>query len=298
MKPTKLLALAVCILFGVGIGLFACQLSQKQNEAYLPPNVYGLPLSEFWEVVLQETKASNESALNWFYVTTDEKGNLKHLILEFSEVTDCKPCKTYHVEYINGKLKYYSAEVEHVKAGLHPLAIFRELEKLDFREILRAYPYKSFVIDAEMESGRVGYSSNYTKVYLLLNGSLIPLKRIIFDSEIPWCRITISKMKYAKNGSIVEGCSVGGIVVFLPEDLDKAPVAEPSIDITPKVGEHLTNEFLTNNKTKILLKDAKLTLCTLNETCLPSRNWQECRLRTSLRLDRSTLKEWRGERVV
>lgn len=185
-----------CVLVGLYLGTL---LSQETENQLLPPNVYGLPLSELWEIVLQEIGASNESTLNRFYVEMDEKGNLKHLILEFSEVK-CKPCRTYHVEYVNGKLGYYSAEVENVKAGLHPLTLFKELEKLNFRDVLRDYSYKGFVIDAEMESGRVGYSSNFTKIYLLLNGSLIPLKRIIFDSEIPWCRVTISKMKYAKTG--------------------------------------------------------------------------------------------------
>lgn len=72
---------------------------------------------------------------------------------------------------------------------------------------------------------------------------------------------------------MIEGRSVGGIVVFLPEDLNKVAIAEPLIDVTPRVGEYLTDELfiLVNNETKILLKDAKLTLCTLNETCPPSR---------------------------
>ncbi len=162
---------AACVLVGFYFGTL---LSQENQNPHLPPNVYGLPLSEFWKIVLKETGASNESALNWFYAETDESGNLKHLILEFSEVADCKPCRTYHVEYVNGRLRYYSIEAENVRSALHPLTLFNELEKLDFRRVLQDH-YYGLVIDAEMESGKVRYDSNHTKIYLLLNGTLIPL---------------------------------------------------------------------------------------------------------------------------
>ena len=81
---------------------------------------------------------------------------IDHLILEF---VDNDNNLVYHVEYVNGKFNYYTAKADGLKSGLHPLILFRELEKLDFRGLLQDYPYKGFVIDAEMESGSVGYSS-------------------------------------------------------------------------------------------------------------------------------------------
>lgn len=256
MRGLKILVIGIlCILAGFFLGFLNCQ---KCEVARVSPNIYGLPLSELWNLTLEEMKASNESILNLFYVETDENGNLNHLILEF---TDVKARKTYHFEYSNGKLHYYSAKAENVK-GLHPMTIFRELEKLDFRDILREYPYKGFVIDVDKESGDVGYDSNYTKIYLLFNGSLIPLKGIIFHSENPWYVVKICKMRYVKNGSIVESRSVGEITAFLPYDLDKA-MAEPLINVT--AGDYI-------EETKIMLKDVKVTLCKLNEICPPSKD--------------------------
>lgn len=258
VRGLKILVIGVlCILAGFFLGFLNCQ---KCEVAHVSPSIYGLPLSKFWNLVLKKTKASNESILNWFYVETDENGNLNHLILEF---TDVKARKTYHIEYLNGKISYYSAKAENVK-GLHPMTIFRELEKLNFKEILKEYPYKGFVIDIGKESGDVGYDSNYTKIYLLSNGSLIPLKDIVFHSENPWYVVRICKIKYVKNESVVESRSVKGITAFLPYDLDKA-MAKPLINVTPKAGDYI-------DETKILLKEVKLTLCKLKEACPPSKD--------------------------
>ena len=78
-------------------------------------------------------------------------------------------------------------------------------------------------------------------------------------------------MKYVRKGQIVEGCSVGGIVAFLLEDLDKATAEPLIIEVTPKAGDYL-NGASFEGKSKIMLKDVMLKWCTLNETCPPSRN--------------------------
>ncbi len=63
-------------------------------------------------------------------------------------------------------------------------------------------------------------------------------------------------MKYIRKGQIVEGCSVGGIVAFLLEDLNKA-TAEPLIEVAPKAGDYL-NGTSFEGKSKIILKEVML----------------------------------------
>lgn len=228
MEKKLVFAGIIGLLAGLFVGLSAGFLTcQKCREVNVYPNIYGLPLSEFWKIILEKTKASRNSSLIWFYAETDDNGNLNHLILEFA---DSSSDLVYHVEYINGELSYYTAKADGIKSGgLNPVILFRELEKLDFRNVLRKYPYRSFIINAEMESGKVEYSSNSTGIYLLAGGSLIPLKKIVFCSKIPWCRITICKMKCVRKGSVIVSYSTGGIVVFLPEDLNKSVVVEPPV---------------------------------------------------------------------
>ncbi len=93
------------------------------------------------------------------------------------------------------------------------------------------------------------------------------MKEVVFDSQVPWCRVAISKMKYTRNKSTVVGRSIESMIVFLPEDMNKA-IAEPSIEVMPKAGECLVGElFFMQGRTKILLKDVKLKLCTLSYAC-------------------------------
>jgi hypothetical protein len=237
----KLLALVICLLIGVGIGLFVCQLSsnQQQNDVYLPPNVYGLPLSSLWEIVLENTKVENKSViLNWLHIDINGNGDIEHIILEFSGVIDQR-CKMYHIEVnARGKVRWYSADIDNASGGMHPLTLFKELEKLNFREIPSGDDGIS--IDVSATSGSVGYEDNKcVDIYLLKNGSLIPLKKVIFESSIPWYPIEICKREVLRSeGSKAEVEKTVTInvnesnkesqcfVVFIPQDLSKAKIVE------------------------------------------------------------------------
>ncbi len=174
--------IAACLLLGAGIGLFACQLSQKQDEVYLRHNIYGPPLSSLWKSVLENTKVENMSAvLRWFRIDIDRNGDIEHIILEFSGIENGKP-KWYHVEVnARGKVRWYSVDIEDTGGGMNPLTLFKELEKLNFRKIPPGD--NGISVDVEAISGSIGYEDKYVDIYLLKNGSLIPLKKIIFESR-------------------------------------------------------------------------------------------------------------------
>ncbi|MDF2956650.1 MAG: hypothetical protein OD814_000272 [Candidatus Alkanophagales archaeon MCA70_species_1] len=236
----KLIALSIlCILVGF-VGITINHLNSDQIYTCISPSAYGLPLSSLWKTVLENAGVENETAvLQWLYVKIDRDGRVEHIVLQFSGTFDGEP-RWYQVEVSCGKVRWHSWKAEKVGEGLHPLTLFKEIEKLNLREIPSGE--NGITIDTAPISGSVGYEDKYSDIYLLKNGVLIRLKRIIFDSDIPWYPIGICKReKY--NASVVEANRIevsknvvinltkGNkenqcIVIFIPQDLSKAKVVE------------------------------------------------------------------------
>ena len=229
-----ILAIAVVFVAGVLLGL---SLKSNQNYACIQPNAYGLPLSSLWKTVLENAEIENETAvLQWLYVEIDKDGRVEHIVLQFTGIFNGEP-RWYQVETIHGKVKWYSWKAEKVGEGLHPLTLFKEIEKLNLREIPSGE--NGITIDASPISGSVGYEDKYSDIYLLKNGILIRLKRIIFDSNIPWYPIGICKREKSVveanrtevSKRVVINVTEGNkenqcIVIFIPQDLSKAKVVE------------------------------------------------------------------------
>jgi len=239
MRRVKLIALGIlCILVGFVIGITINQLNSGQNYACISPNAYGLPLSSLWETVLENVGVENETAvLQWLYVEIDRDGKVEHIVLQFSGTFNGEP-RWYQVEVFSGKVKWHSWKAEEVGRGLHPLTLFKEIEKLNLREIPSGE--NGITIDTAPISGSVGYEDRYSDIYLLKNGILIPLKRIVFDSDIPWYLVGICKReKYSVEANKTFEVSKTVIInvtesnkenqcilIFIPQDLSKAKVVE------------------------------------------------------------------------
>ena len=219
---TSLLTLLFAIASVLSSKLYAFQFVEQQNEDYLALNTSQL-YSKLWNVTLENTKADN-CVLNWLHIEIDKNGDFERIILEFYGIEDCKP-KIYHVEVNRkGKMRWYSDDLKILPRGEHPLVLLKELEKFDFREIPSGD--SGIVIDIGAISGSVEYKDNRcVDIYLLKNGSLIPLKRVVFESDRYWYPITICKRKIVNVGFKVD-IEEQKIVAFVPQDLSKAKVVE------------------------------------------------------------------------
>ena len=212
------IALTFCIAFFAG-ALFTNVLAYNPEPPApsLRQNVYGLPLSEMWAIVRDQTGIENSTAvLGDFWLVIDGDGAVERLNFEFYG-DDTGLVRWYRVVASStGKVTWDSRKVEKAPPGEHPLILFTEIERIPYREL--ADENGILIVSVGSQSGGLGYDAGYRPLFALRQGEIIPLKSVAFNTTEPWYSIDVSHG--TKDGSGLVGTHY--CTIFTLRDLTRA----------------------------------------------------------------------------
>jgi hypothetical protein len=230
----RIAAVCLLVLGLMGGSLVAC--SENGPVVNVPTSLDALSLSGVWQETLEATEVQDSTAsLKVLSLYADEAGSLDLLHFAFDGRNKRGEGKVYSVDVnSSGELHWYSYDADPGWERVHPKDVFSELDHVGLGNLERGNQGISISID--IVAGAVGYSSDYVDAYILDSGNLLPLREIVFHSNVPWASVWVSKRYSVETGSedagptTVETLSTVPIppeqrtsqVWFLSRDLDKA----------------------------------------------------------------------------
>ncbi|WP_148212082.1 hypothetical protein [Ferroglobus placidus] len=109
--------------------------------------------------------------------------------LEFTSKNSQGESRIYYVDVNTlGIVKTYSKPIRDSQHTMHPAYIFNELDEYGLKNVGSDY-----TLDISFEWGDLEFDSSYGDVYLLKDGGLIPLEKVIFHTNLPISRILVCK---------------------------------------------------------------------------------------------------------
>ncbi len=185
------IVLGVCIAFAAGVlSAFILIYDLGPPVVSLSQNIYGLPLSEMWTIVEDRTDVENATAvLEEFWLVTEDDGSVKSLRFNFYGVSEGR-YQWYRVAVDPaGKITLDSHEIDKAPAGEHPLVLLSEIERIPYRELINED--MGLIIFVDSQSGDLGYDAGYRPLFVLNQGTIVPLERVSFSTDEPWYDIDI-----------------------------------------------------------------------------------------------------------
>ncbi len=199
------------------------------------PNAYGLPLETVWNATVAASGVDNRTAvLDQCWINLDEGGSLDSILLEFfgvAEGTERFCSARYHTEQAKISVRQSNTTINAASAsGPHPLAVLTAIEDLPFREI--TFGEEGLVVIVESQSGNLGYTAEYSDIFLLENGTLEPLGDVAFSTDRPWYTILVSR-RTAPDLVTTEGDT--RVVVYRASTVPESPGQRSSFTVfTPE----------------------------------------------------------------
>jgi len=168
-----------------------CSDTNITTTGELPRNLDELSLTEMWSAVADTADIQDGSAeLGSFNLRADENGGIASLYFDFrGRNAEGIPCLYFAEMGREGKIDIREHETNPVSLSAHPMAVFTELDKLGLDSLERGEAGLSMQIS--FQGGDVGYRNAYTDIYHLANGELLPLKQVIFHTDVFFCTISI-----------------------------------------------------------------------------------------------------------
>lgn len=210
----------VLLLFGLllGAGCLADTENSRVSTCTLSPNVHGLALDALWEAAATASGVDDRTAvLDHCWVNLGAGGALETVSLDFSGMED-------------GSRHHYSANYDPTRASLsvrrgdapaglfpgsHPLALLKAISDLPFSEI--AFGEEGLAILVVRQSGDLGYTAEYSDLFLLDNGTLVPLEEVGFSTTCPWYTIIVDRRTAPDLVGTGDGTTVSSREVIVPE---------------------------------------------------------------------------------
>jgi hypothetical protein len=204
-KLLKVLALTLCLLTIVASGALAgCQ-----SKLTLPKTLDEFTLTDLWEKALAATEVQETSAQLgslWLRIEADGSVRLQNFVFS-GRNQEGYPMSYWIWTNTEGKIDWYSSEMESVPMTGHPRSVFAEIDKLGLEAIPQGDD--GCELRVEFEGGSHGsYYSEYAGTICQLNdGQLQPLKEVSFASGLPFALIVVSPMCIVEEGVDEEGHS-------------------------------------------------------------------------------------------
>jgi len=224
--------IAALLLSLFSAGCMTSDAPSHQIEPYiLPSNVFALPLSTLWDHIVETTGIDDRTALlDQCRITLDSGGSVGSIQVDFSAESSGR-YSFYQVRYLPGELSLM--RTDHIQPGLsgeHPLRLLGGIQDLPFDTI--SMGEEGLFILAESQSGSLRYDAAMSDLFLLEEGTLIPLQEAVFSTETPWYTIHLEQRDLIDRVLTNDGTSAvvspepagmrSSFTVFLPEELEKA----------------------------------------------------------------------------
>ena len=186
------IAFGICIAFAAGALFTSVVLPYTPTppSPSLGLNIYGLPLSEVWTIVKDQTGIENATAvLEEFRLVTAANGSVESLIFTFQG--DNEDIHRWYQVAVSptGAITWDSRAVDGALAGEHPLILFSEIERIPYRELTGEGT--GLIIDVDAQYGDLAYGAGYKPLFALHQGEALPLESVAFSTDEPWYDIAI-----------------------------------------------------------------------------------------------------------
>ncbi|AKB23653.1 hypothetical protein MSMTP_0184 [Methanosarcina sp. MTP4] len=226
----------------------------------LTPEPYELPLSELWDLTVNETGVENETAaFSNLKVSIGPQRSPEHILLEFWGERRGR-WNFFHVEVNSrGAVSWYSSEsTDSSQEAPHPLELLGEVEQVRLRELTFGEEGLYIEVDKVWRASYDGRLNN--DVFVLKDGSLLPLELVRFSSAKPRYPITIGKRGYhnvlvkenkttgESDITFLPGKEAPSFTVFTEESLSEAELLvytedEETVTVCPRAGYMLINNI-------------------------------------------------------
>ncbi len=215
-----------------------------KEKPIIPQTLNELSLTDMWSEVAEAADIQEPTAeLETLYLRADENGSLESLYFQFRGRNMAGiPCIYFAEMGRGGRIDIRELESNSVSLSAHPMAAFTEVDKIGLASL---EPWAAGLsMRISYQGGDVGYRHAYTNIYHLKDGELLPLKQVIFHTNVYWCTISIFQdAKYETNDAgrtlkvrVNPEATSDYIVIpleertsqkwFLSEDLDRAETVE------------------------------------------------------------------------
>ncbi len=241
-KTLKLMGLCLVLIITASL-MPSCSDTKITTTGELPQNLDELSLAEMWGAVVEVADIQEPTAeLGSFNLRADENGGIDSLYFDFrGRNKEGRPCIYFAEMGGEGKIDIRENESKNsVSLSAHPMVVFAEIDKLGLASLETGEA--GLFMRISYQGGDVGYRHTYTDIYQLEDGELLPLKQVIFHTDIYWCTITIFqnvKQEGTERTATVRvnpEATAGDIVVpleertsqiwFLSDDINRAETVE------------------------------------------------------------------------
>lgn len=175
-------------------------------------------LVDLWNALVRGTGVSNESAV---LVQLDqriaENGTVQYTHLYFTGEKDGKPCFYEVAATQEGNVSFKRQPFDHPLQGPHPLALFREVDRIDFA----ALGSRTATLQTLRHDGARRYDESSGNICVLSGGSFYPLKEVTFPEGACWNTIEIA-LQNDQGGDMPDRDGSDRIIAFVECDLASA----------------------------------------------------------------------------
>jgi hypothetical protein len=196
---------------------------QKKNEF----SINNYTFNAVWKNYVELTGVNNSTAiLDQIFIKTADDETIESFKLSFYGQNGTQT-QWYRIESIYGENPTRTVlNTNEIPNGVHPLVIMEEIKQIPYNQL--ACEDAGMDIYVNSQSGDLGYDSVYGELFLIREGKLTPLKKIVFHTEEPFyeiyicCNVKSSIVHYQpvnNEGNIC--CSI-----FTENDIEKAEILE------------------------------------------------------------------------
>lgn len=171
----------------MAIPLPACIESAKSSTIKIDnigKNINEASLAEIWAGVIESIDIQDSSAnLHSLHLIVGEGGCLDYISVQFLAIDSQGRNGWYNLSgsfYLGEDIDGYYFNTDHTELSTHPLAIFRELDMLQMKDIMGES--EQLIISMRVQAGHTGYG-DYYDVYHIENGQRTPLKFVLFPGN-------------------------------------------------------------------------------------------------------------------
>jgi len=142
-----------------------------------------------WKAIMNDIDIQNSTAnLQWSHLKVSDN-KIQSLHLEFTGKNSKGESRIYYVDINSlGIVKIYSKPIRDFQHTIHPAYIFNELDEFGLKNVGSDY-----TLDISFEWGDLGFNSSYGDLYILKDGKLTPLEKVVFHVNTPICKIVVCK---------------------------------------------------------------------------------------------------------
>jgi hypothetical protein len=178
-------------------------------------------LVNLWNTYIQELAFSNDSVvLIQLTQYIDKDGTVQCTELFWIGYVDGEEHAYQIYAHQSGNVYYKDQIFDFPMQGIHPLAILREVDRIEFDDLTRGE--YNITLTTFKHDGPMTYNKTHGNLFILADGLLRPLKEAAFSSGASWYTIEISPEIGQQDGITTAGGISDHLILFPEQEIARA----------------------------------------------------------------------------